>query len=179
MSENSPIFNAYNLATNNKWILSLPYKIIEPTMDYKDAKFNLVAYTPSAMTVSNTSLGFQGISIPIATGVRAEDKTVTFKYNMSSDYSQYKFLYKWFSMASNEDSQMEKTLKDRVLDITVYGLSEFKTPVIGFRYQGAWILSLGALDYGVDPNNIVHSFTLKYTKFHLLEDSELPVEGEL
>ena len=127
---------AYNLATGNKWILSIPFNLLEvealsdeaevPTFKETIA-FNLYNFSIPALTIGESNFSVMGVQIPIPTNTRNEDKGILFNYMLSSDWHQYKTLYKWFSLIANEDGGAgTDTATNYLLDVTVTMISEFK-----------------------------------------------------
>lgn len=170
------IYSSLNLAAANKWVMNIPFKVVDPSLTVQSVRFNLVNFTPAEITVSDDGMKFQGFTIPISTGVRMEDKTMDIRYLLNSDYEQYKFLYKWMNLAADEQNIPQVTMADRVCDITVFGLDEFKKPRIGFVYKGCWLKTISRIEYTTVPDIVMHGFTLKYAMFHLMNDTELPRE---
>jgi hypothetical protein len=175
----------YNLLTGNKWILSIPFQQINPDLKYEDVCLNLTNFSLPDFTVSQSEFGIRGVSIPIPSKVRNESKSITFNYMLSHDWSQYKLLYKWFSLIVDESGRGTDSSDDPsgggippyLTDITVIMLSEYKNLTWSMVFRGAWISSLGSIDlnYQQGEENIQHSFTINYAYYEindLLTDDE-------
>lgn len=159
---------AYNLATGNKWLLVIPFhKVLTDTKSTQLA-FNLVNFSIPDFSIGSTEFPIRGASFPLPTTVRNESKSITFFYLLSSDWYQYKFLYKWFNMIANEEGGGQLP-KYGNLDMTVYMLTEFKNVRFYFTFYGCWLQSLGSLDlnYQTGENNVMHSFTCMYAYYKI------------
>lgn len=165
---------AYNLATGNKWILSIPFNLLNldnldeeteaPTFQ-ESVAFNLYNFSIPQLSIGENTFDIGGAQFPIPTNVRNEDKSILFNYMLSSDWHQYKTLYKWFSLIADEDGGSgTDTPTNYQLDVTVTMISEFKNERFDFVFHGAWLQSLGDIDlnYQNAEANISHSFTLRY-----------------
>ena len=168
---------AYNLATGNKWILSIPFNQLD-VEDGDDPSFlqtiafNLYNFSIPALTIGEASFGLFGITIPIPTNTRNEDKSILFNYMLSSDWHQYKTLYKWFSLIANEDGGAGTDVPSRyLLDVTVTMISEYKNDRFDIVFHGAWLQLLDTIDlnYQNAQENISHAFNLRYA-FYTIEN---------
>ena len=169
--------SAYNLATGNKWILSIPFNLleVEPLDDevaeptFKETiAFNLYNFSIPEMSIGEASFSVFGVGIPIPTNTRNEDKSILFNYMLSSDWHQYKTLYKWFSLIANEDGGSgTNTPTNYLLDVTVTMISEFKNERFDIVFHGAWLQALDPIDlsYQNAEANISHAFTLRYAYY--------------
>lgn len=156
---------AYNLATRNKWLLVIPFKQIDSDLTSDNIAFNLSKLQLPELSLTNTSFSFQGAQFPLPTFVRNENKQLVFNYMLSSDWHQYRILYKWFSMiAQEEGGASTNTMSDLLLDINVFLLSEFKNVIFNIKFVGCHLTNVASLDlnYQTDGENIEHSFTLAY-----------------
>lgn len=156
---------AYNLATKNKWLLVMPFKKIDSSLTSENVCFNLSKLQLPELSLGTTSFNFQGVQFPLPTFVRNESKQLVFNYMLSSDWHQYKLLYKWWSMISQEQGGSSTNItSDLLLDIHVFFLSEFKNILFNIKYVGCQLTNIGSLDlnYQTDGENIEHNFTLNY-----------------
>jgi hypothetical protein len=163
-----PVTNrAYNLNTGNKWVAVIPFKLIDPDLSVDNVAFNLVNFTTPALEIGTAEFPIQGRDIPLPTGVQNEDKSLIFNYMMSSDWHQYKILYKWFNQISDENNAPQDTYDQLVLPISIFFLSEFKTPLFSMNFEGCWISNLQDIDlnYQQGEENIQHSFTIRYATY--------------
>ena len=116
---------AYNLATGNKWILSIPFNQLdiesgEDATFLETIAFNLYNFSIPALTIGEANFSLFGVGIPIPTHTRNEDKSILFNYMLSSNWNQYKTLYKWFSLIANEDGGAGTDVPSNyLLDVTV------------------------------------------------------------
>ncbi len=159
---------AYNLSAQNKWVLVLPYKKIDDTLTADSVVFNLCNFTIPALEIGSTDFNIYGRSIPWPTGAQNEDKNLRFDYMLSSDWHQYKILYKWFSKVSYTQTNAPTTAyKDYVLDLSVMLLSEYKNPIFSINYKGCWISAFDELqmDYQSNQDNVKHGFNIKYSLY--------------
>jgi hypothetical protein len=164
--------NAYNLATGNKWILSIPYKQIDNSLTVDTVYFNLKSFIIPEISLGDTGISFRGYKAPISTNVRSEDKQISFRYKLSSDFWQYMMMYKWMKIIGIETPDASGRLRDYTLDLTVTILSEFKNPIMHVTYYGAWLKSIDRLelDYQDDnQNTLTHGFTIFYN-YYGIED---------
>jgi hypothetical protein len=167
---------SYNLATGNKWLLVLPFTKIDSSLNSKDIAFNLCNFQIPEFILGTAGYSFGGVEFPLPTFVRRENKQITFNYMLSTDWHQYKTLYRWFSMiAKEEGGASSNNLQDLLLDINVLMLSEFKNTIFNIKFFGCHITGLGALElnYQNDGENIQHSFTIAYAYYeiqNLLDD---------
>ncbi len=157
--------NAYNLATGNKWILTIPFKSIDQKFSANNVALNLTNFSIPELTIESADISQYGRTFNVPTGTRNEDKTISFNYMLSSNWHQYDILYKWFNLVSNQDtSGYEVTPSEFLLDLSVYVLSEYKNPIFRIDYIGAWISALDAVDFNYQSaeENIVHGFRINY-----------------
>jgi hypothetical protein len=161
------ISNAYNLNTGNKWMLILPYKKIDSEITTDNIAMNLTNFTLPDLEIGSVDFDIRGRAIPIPTHVQNEDKTLTFNYMLSSDWHQYKFLWKWFNQISDENNGASDSYGNLVVDISILLISEYKKALFTMNFRGCWINSLQSLDlnYQSGEENIQHSFTVKYATF--------------
>ena len=162
-----------NLATTNKWLATIPINKIFPNIDMKRVALNLVSYNLPDFSVGAADVSFQGVTIQVPNYVRSQSKEITFEYHLTSDWHQWKLLYKWMNIIVQQigaGSNFTGDGGDYRLPIHVYLISEFKNPAFEITYNDCWIKNFGAvsLDY-TDPEDkhIRHSFTVAYTYFEL------------
>ena len=93
----SHLVSSYNLATQNKWMMVIPYTSIDPEASDRKFCINLFRYDPPSLTVGSSEVAFMGHKIEYPTNTRTESKTITLSYILSSNYSQWVFLYSWLS----------------------------------------------------------------------------------
>ena len=86
---------------------------------------------------------------------------------LSSDWAQYKVLYKWFNMSANFENEFNESYRDVLLDISVFVLSEFKKPLFSIIFRGCWISTLGEIDFNYQQGeeNIQTYFTINYASY--------------
>lgn len=168
-----PLASALNFSTANKWVAVIPFQIIDPNYTSDTVMFNLTNFSLPEMSVATTTQTFHGYEMEIPTNVRNQDKTLTFEYMLSSDFHQYKVLYKWLDkIVKEEGSGSEYSLGQYVLPIHIIMLSEFKQPIFEIIFNECWLSNLGALDFDYqddDASPIKHSFTVTYFNFELIE----------
>ena len=175
---------AYNLATGNKWILSIPFNqlLIEdglaadiettPATFLETIAFNLYNFSIPSLTIGEANFSMMGVGMPIPTLTRNEDKSILFNYMLSSNWNQYKTLYKWFSLIADEDGGSgTDTSSNYLLDVTVTMISEYKNDRFDIVFHGAWLQSLDTIDlnYQNAEANISHAFNLRYA-FYTIEN---------
>jgi hypothetical protein len=158
---------AYNLSTGDKWLLVIPFKQIDENFSVDNIALNLTNFSLPELTIGETEMSIMGKSFNLPTGVRNEDKNISFSYMLSSNWSQYQLLYKWFSMISNEDSKFDSSFPNTLLDITVFVLTEFKEPIFSIVFRGCWINRLGSIDFNYQSGeeNIQHEFGINYATY--------------
>jgi hypothetical protein len=170
-----------NFATTNKWIADIPLKTILD--DINDIQLNLATFSIPSIDISSIDINFKGNQIKLPGNIsQPGEKSVSFEYLISSDWSNYITLYKWIDQMAKlnkivKDSEYSQRayvkLNDKniyMIPITVYLLDEFKNKVIKFKYHNCWISSFAeiSMSYQDDPTEIKHSFTLNYSNFELV-----------
>jgi len=169
---------SHNLATTNKWIADIPLKNILTDLD--DVELNLVSFSVPAIEMSSSEISYLGDAVEVPTGVINQgDKTITFNYLISSNWGQYKNLWRWASTLATVNKTMTPTTRDPLttastyakysLPIRVYLIKEFKDVEISIKYSNCWIKSFGelSLDYSDESTPINHSFTVAYSDFEI------------
>ena len=163
-----------NLLTTPRWIATIPYEVVDPTIKTDNFSFNLCEFEVNENTVAEANVAFMGYQIPVPVAVRTMNKTMTFSYLVDSALTQYKFLYQWFSKIAVEDGSgfepRGNTPQPNIYDgltttIRVRIISEFKNPVLDIVYEGAWLQALGKLSFSYQDANaavIKSDFTIKF-----------------
>ena len=169
-----PLADALNLATNTRWIAMIPFYQIDKELTSEDVAFNLTTFNIPEMSIGSTEISYHGYNIEVPTNVKAGDKTLTFEYLMSSDWHQYKLLWRWANkIAREEGSGYDEGVEapgDFMLPVRFMLLTEFKNPILEIIYHDAWIKDFGSisLDYQDSEASVVtHSFTISYSNFTL------------
>jgi len=154
------ISQAYNLSAGNRWILSIPIKAIDDSYSIDNLILNLTSLSIPDREIQSSDFSVRGRPVPISTGVREDSREISCNYMLSSDWHQYKFLNTWFELNSNENHGTQQKLTD----IALYILSEFKQPIFYINFKGCWLNRLGgfSLNYQDGYNQIEGSFTFKY-----------------
>jgi hypothetical protein len=167
-----PRSSALNLATNIKWLATIPFYQIDSKLGSGDVEFNLYTFNLPDMSIGSTEVAFNGYSIEVPTNVKTGDKSVTFEYIMSSDWHQYKLLWQWANKIVRQEGagRPKENSKNStfMVPIRFMALSEFKEPLFSIKYHDCWISDFGAisLDYQDSEASVVtHSFTCKYSYF--------------
>lgn len=165
----------YNLGTGNKWILSIPFKDIDENASVDNLTFNLTAFDLPELEIKPASMSVRGRNFSLPTGVKDENKFINVSYLLSSDWHQYRFLYKWYEKNTNAYHGTGDELDDSLIDIYVSILSEFKNKLFDIVFKGCWLSRLGrlTLNYQTGENNIEHSFGFYY---QLLEFQQFDFE---
>lgn len=183
----SNLIGSYNLATQNKWLMVIPYTNVDSQASDQRFSMNLFRYDPPTLTIGGAEVSFQGVKIEYPTNTRTEQKVLTASYILSSNYQQWVFLYKWISKICNSQgtgnsytesgnqAQMAKiglTSNDTGIglsNVSVYLLSEHNKPLLEIVYYGAWCSELGPImaDYQSGESIITGQFTLKYAYMEL------------
>jgi hypothetical protein len=167
---------SYNLATGNKWILTIPFHALNAEDDTEEANlsfedviaFNLYNFSIPSLSIGEADFSIFGVGIPIPTNTRNEDKSILFNYMLSSNWHQYRTLYKWFSLIAGEDGgSSTNTPSNYLLDVTVTMISEYKNEKFDLVFHGAWLKELDTIDlnYQNAEANISHAFTLRYAYY--------------
>lgn len=173
--------NSYNLSTGNKWILSIPYKVLDKTTTMSDIVLNLFKFEPPEFKSGNITLFLQGVSYPIPTHVRDEEKKVSVKYKPSADFRQLKFIYAWFNAISDEDGYTNTggSHMKYAGDVTATFLSQYKSPIFSITYHDCYITDIESIDmdYQTDGETLTHGFSLRYSHYTvdgLIEKEDCP-----
>lgn len=165
-----------NLAVSNKFLANIPYSVIDNTIKSQNAHFNLINYQTPEISLGVNKLNFHGSAFQIPANIKDYNKEITFEYLMTSDWSQYKFLYKWLTkMVKEEGSGADYDKLDEVLiPIRVSILSEFINPIFDFVYHDCFIKRLGSIrmEYQNNAPVIVNSFTCAFSYFSIDESTQ-------
>jgi hypothetical protein len=101
-----------------------------------------------------------------------QDKSLQFEYMLSSDWHQYKLLWKWANMiASPQGSGCTAENKESIyLPITLIFISEFKKPVFAMEFFNCFIKNFASINFDQqsDDEVIKHAFTVGYSHFEFL-----------
>jgi hypothetical protein len=143
----------------------------------KNVAFNLTSYELPELRVSTAEVNYLGYAIEVPTFVRAQDKTVTFEYILSSDWHQWKLLFSWLNKVTKEEGVGAGYTNVNQINVPIHiiMLSEFKKPVLDVAYENCWIKSMGPirLDYqDGDAPVVKHSFTVSYAFFSVTDPTE-------
>jgi hypothetical protein len=172
--------SSYNLATGNKWILSIPYKLVNANLKQSDMVMNLIEFEPPEFSTGDISVFIRGVEFSIPTNMRNEDKQINVTYKPSSDFAQLKFLYAWFNNISDENGVPKAdTSGDYMGPVSITLISEYKTPIYTITYHDAWLNNIGklALSYQNGGDTITQTFGFKYSHYTiegLIEQEDCP-----
>ena len=159
------ISSAYNLSIGNKWILVIPFKQIDPSASVDNLTFNLTGINLPEREILAANMPYKGRQFPLPTGVKEDDKIVTVKYMLSSDWHQYRFLNKWYDSLSNDQNAYEgDKLNDVLINTSIYILSEYKQPMFSIDFEGCWLSNIGGLtlNYQTGQRELEHTFRFRY-----------------
>lgn len=156
--------DAYNLSTGTKWVLSMPIKSIDPSASVDNLSLNLTEIVMPELEILPASMKYRNRQFNIPTGVREENKLIRVSYLLSTNWHQYRFLYKWYEMCSNEYAGTGEVLDDLMMDMTITIITEYKNKIFDIVLQGCWLNKLGQLplNYQTGINEIYHSFSFYY-----------------
>ena len=191
MTANSSVLapvSSLNLMTNVRWIATIPLSVLDPSK-FGTLALNLVSFNIPEITVSTDYVNYMGYQVEIPTGVRNQNKEITFEYMLSSDWNQYIALNSWLSASGAETGvgltqiaptspmntgltftgknplATQVTPLSYAVPIRVMMLSEFLNPVAEIVFENAWIKAMGAieLDYqSPDDEPVKNNFTVAY-----------------
>lgn len=170
-----------NYAIENKFICYIPLENIYGTT-FRNLELNVTRWTLPHLNVGSSSVQFKGYTYAVPTGIMdAEDREVTIEYIIDSEWKNYTALYSWAGgMAPFNPITEEATedtlngipasdsleLKDKILDIRIWLINNYKKRVLDFVYHDCWICQFADLAMDVaGTNEIKHSFTCKYSRF--------------
>lgn len=168
---------SYNFATKNKFIFTIPYQSIDSRYTTDNVILNITRCTLPAKVLIPTDLPARGRTISYPT-VREGPKTIDIGYMIDSSWKTFSCLYRWYNMISSEPELartygteppikvQERTYPQKfLLSTTLQILTEFKEPIVTFKFHGSWISGFGALDFDYqapDDAPLQHSITLTY-----------------
>jgi len=156
--------DAYNLSTGTKWVLSMPIKSIDTDSSVDNLSLNLTEIVMPELEILPASMKYRGRGFSVPTGVREENKLMRVSYLLSTNWNQYRFLYKWYEMCSDISGGTGETLDDLMIDMTITIISEYKNKIFDIVLEGCWLNKLAALplNYQTGINEIYHSFSFYY-----------------
>ena len=156
---------AYNLSAGNRWILSVPIKMINSDISVDNFIFNITSVDIPDREIISADFGLRGRPVPLPTGVRSDAQIVNVHYMLSGDWHQYKFLNEWYELLANDNHGTEI----QTLDVALYLLTEFKQPLFYINFKGCWLQRLGGftMNYQDGFNQLEGSFSFKYAYMNL------------
>lgn len=134
---------SYNFQTQGKWLMVIPWNLIDNTVRDSNFTLNLYNFRPPAFSVGTTTMSAMGHSVTIPTNNMTDSKTLGFNYIMSSDMSQYIFLYNWWrSMVTSQGTGF--SLKNqKAADVRIYLIDEFKEKTLELLFKRCWVQEVG------------------------------------
>jgi len=156
--------DAYNLSTGTKWKMSIPFKEIDEDANVDNLTLNVTDMTLPELEIVPAHMSIRGRRFSLPTGVKEEDKLITVGYMLSSNWHQYRFLYKWYEKVTNIYNGTGESLDNSLVDIYVKVISEYKNTMFDIIFKGCWLSKLGKinLNYQTGVNEINHSFSFYY-----------------
>ena len=156
--------DAYNLSTGTKWVMSIPFKQIDDSASVDNLSLNLTEIVIPELEIKPAPLNFRGREFNVPSGVKEENKLMNVSYMLSTNWHQYRFLYKWYEMSTNENNGTGESLDDNLLDIYVSIITEHKEKIFDIVFKGCWLSRLGSLplNYQTGTNQVQHSFAFYY-----------------
>ena len=165
-----------NFATNTKFLAVVPLQLLFTDL-HGDLVLNLTAFTFPTMEVGSTTVSYLSKMTAVPTKVLTpESHEIQFRFILSANYHQYILLMRWMQRATVEMQHNTNFVnagdvtKYRI-PISVYFLSEFKTPIVKFQADDAWISKIDELvmDYASPSDEPIHcGFAVKYSSFSVV-----------
>ena len=90
------IVSSLNMAYNTQWIIDIPLKQIDSSVDLKNFTMNIVSFTLNRLGLGMTTQVYNGVELQMPNGSEESDKQFTIEYKLSSNYTQYLLLMKWW-----------------------------------------------------------------------------------
>lgn len=168
-----------NLANNALWLLDIPITEIDPEIDIYHFTPNIVSFTLGRFGLGVNQVIRNGITWNMPTGGEDQDKQFTVFYNLSSDYSQYKFLMLWWQrnlktierlgpgIVSQQTQEILQTEPNFFTTSKLYLLNEYKEQKLQVDFEMVWLKEIGELqlDYKDGQSVISHSFTCYFSDY--------------
>ena len=171
------IVSSLNMAYNTQWIVDIPLKQIDSSVDLKNFTMNIVSFTLNRLGLGMTTQVYNGVEIQMPNGSEDSDKQFTIEYKLSSNYTQYLLLMKWWQknlkvinrIQGKTKAETEKIEQENYFytDVNLYLLDENKDPVMLVTYKDCWLKELGELqlNYEEGENILRHSFTCYFNNY--------------
>ena len=80
------IVSSLNMAYNTQWIVDIPLKQIDSSVDLKNFTMNIVSFTLNRLGLGMTTQVYNGVEIQMPNGSEDSDKQFTIEYKLSSNY---------------------------------------------------------------------------------------------
>ena len=171
------IVSSLNMAYNTQWIVDIPLKQIDSSVDLKNFTMNIVSFTLNRLGLGMTTQVYNGVELQMPNGSEESDKQFTIEYKLSSNYTQYLLLMKWWQKNLKVINRIQGKTKAEsakieqenyfYTDVSLYLLDENKDPVMLITYKDCWLKELGELqlNYEEGENILRHSFTCYFNDY--------------
>lgn len=169
-----------NRASKDKFILlvNLPYVLRKNSID--DELLNIESLQISVhgsvvptISVPSIEVAYAGQSTNVSSHSRPNYAPLTVNFIVDNDFKNYYVLWKWLDLLNTaKESTYDGTpLKQRTFNdvntsgteheyqttFSLYSLNEYNQPTMEFRYQNAFITTLGAINYSYRDGTLVES----------------------
>jgi len=145
-----------NLSAKNRFIAVIPVTDVDVNKNIDNFQLNVLSFTTPQFGVKSTDFQYMGQSVPIATNQQQNFNEFYLTFAVSSDYSQYMFIYNWYKKLLQNNAQAaissgaSRNLKPH---ITVFALSEFLKPIVKFTFSNCYVDVVGSLEYNYDSTD--------------------------
>lgn len=175
------ISSSLNMANNINWIIDIPLKSIDSSVDVYNFALNISSFTLNRLSLGMSTQNYNGVSINMPNGTEDSDKQFTIEYKLSSNYAQYMLLMKWWQknlkvirrVQGLSDTEIATIETDTNFYTTanLYLLDEMKTPMMKVSYGNCWLKELGELQLNYEEGDSVlkHSFTCYFNDYTITD----------
>lgn len=153
-------------------------------------QFTVFGSPVPSIKIPPISLSYGGQTFHVSSHTRPAYPTLDLKFLVDSNYANYWLLWKWLNLFNNsldgttDMTQMSQlnpinspqpswqvtnnTLTKYMSNFTLYSLDEYNNKVTAFNYKGAFITSLGELNYSHQDEAIINgSVSFVYNQFDM------------
>jgi hypothetical protein len=189
-----------NKSRNDKFIFlfALPKAIsnlYDPKLksDFNDDKIQLSIYNMSVpdINIPPISLGYGGQTYKTSSFARPDYPQMDIRFFIDNGYQNYYILWNWLNLfndsrfSSSEileagevprdpEFELKNPFADYTTTLTIITLDEYNKKLIKFEYEGAFITSLGGINYShQDGVEISSTASFSYNQIHVSLESNV------
>jgi hypothetical protein len=189
-----------NKSRNDKFIFlfALPKaldNLYDPKLksDFNDDKVQLSIYNMSVPDISipSISLGYGGQTYKTSSFSRPDYPSMDIRFFIDNGYHNYYILWNWLNLFNdsrnssseilrsaevppNPELELENQFPDYTTTLTIITLDEYNRKLIKFQYEGAFITSLGGINYShQDGVEITSTASFSYNQINVSLESNV------